>query len=659
MKRIPRRQDTFTDAQFLAAFDLARRGLGKVRSSVERDDPARARAELVEYFRTRACAKWTFDLRDGRRGDASCLWPAGIRMKRAQAIEESGNILANRVTIRPGLVLDFGPELAWVTPETRDLGVPGNGFRCCAFMMQLAVAHAATRKATYARKFAELADRWVTDWPFEVDEHFTPRGIVFSREYGYKTLPTGVRLISWFTALYSGILFAPQVPVETAFRLLKVMWFTGLQYLRFRRAPYNGGNHHIMRCGTVPALVALMFPETPVLEPLLQMARETFSAHLERSILSDGGYEERSSSYSTVSLEMMMAPTWIGRRNGVALLDRRDTGRLRRACGRMVDLVLPNGSLPDVGDGTPDPSHTAFFLAMSREAVGLRGADATLRRLRLGRYLPASLRPAPARGRGRAEPPGQGAPPAVCHAPVSGHFLARSGQGSRASAMYLAVPNGENPYTGHSHGEELSLQLVVRGECLVGTPATELYVYVNQARYRSTPARAYLYSTLSHNVVLVGSEALHSLDDLASGWGVVSAPVTCTWSRTARGVHVRASHEGYQGVHLSREVAFDHRSGWTVRDRVRGGGGRRHVLRWNLQYGVELSATEAGFIASRGNAGLAIDFSASTPHRARVYRNAKWLRPNLKRKGQPFPWVVDVTFGGTDDDWIETRTAYA
>ena len=47
--------------EFFAAMDLSRRGLSKLRRAVERGDEVKARAELVEYFRTRKTPKWFFD----------------------------------------------------------------------------------------------------------------------------------------------------------------------------------------------------------------------------------------------------------------------------------------------------------------------------------------------------------------------------------------------------------------------------------------------------------------------------------------------------------------------------------------------------------------------------------------------------------------------
>jgi hypothetical protein len=46
----------------------------------------------------------------------------------------------------------------------------------CNFIVDLAIAHARTRRSRYAEKLAELIGRWAADWPMQVDEdEFTTR----------------------------------------------------------------------------------------------------------------------------------------------------------------------------------------------------------------------------------------------------------------------------------------------------------------------------------------------------------------------------------------------------------------------------------------------------------------------------------------------------
>jgi hypothetical protein len=159
----------------------------------------------------------------------------------------------------------------------------------------------------------------------------------------------------------------------------------------------------------------------------------------------------------------------------------------------------------------------------------------------------------------------------------------------------------------------------------------------------------------SHNVALVAREPLRPDDELIGSWGAAPVPVRVETFPTPGGVHVVASHNGYGDVTLAREVRFRSRSGWTVEDRVTGSRATAHILRWHFEYGVEIEETGDGYLASKDGVELGLTFTAPSRFRVRAYRNEKWLKPNLKRKGAPFPWVLDITFGGAGDDWIETR----
>ena len=71
MKPLPRSQTEFTDAGFLAEFDLSLPGLRKVGSRLTANDLSGAKAALVDHFRTRSRPRWLFDLRDGQKGDST------------------------------------------------------------------------------------------------------------------------------------------------------------------------------------------------------------------------------------------------------------------------------------------------------------------------------------------------------------------------------------------------------------------------------------------------------------------------------------------------------------------------------------------------------------------------------------------------------------
>ena len=429
---IPSKQTELSDLDFLRAFDLGKRAFRKMGKAIEKGDLPATKKKLVNYFKYRRRPRWFFDFRDGGRGAVPKLWPVEFKPDLPLECMKADQLLKNRFILGYGIELDFGPKLKWFTNQTRDLGVPGNVFRRGDFFNTLAIAHAHSRRAEYAIKFAELADRWQRDWPFEVDDQFRPGDLVMSREYGYKSMPTGCRLSNWLNCLYSGILFAQQVPVETAFQFIKTIWFTGLQFRRYEKAPYKPGNIHTKHCGTTPSIIAMMFPECRAMKPLMDLARRNFALHVENNLLSDGGYQEWSTSYMKVTLEMFLLPLWLARENRVTLLSRFDQNRLRRCCEQFAHLILPQGSPLDVGDGLTRRESTASFLALTAKFFRSRILAEPVNRFRLRGFLPPELKPP-------LESPSISLP-LVVHYPASGYFVARSGPGHKASALAVVVP---------------------------------------------------------------------------------------------------------------------------------------------------------------------------------------------------------------------------
>lgn len=243
--------------------------------------------------------------------------------------------------------------------------------------------------------------------------------------------------------------------------------------------------------------------------------------------------------------------------------------------------------------------------------------------------------------------------PLTVHYPDSGYFVARDGWTPRASAMALSVPGPGIP--NHAHDDALSLQLVVRGTPMVGTPMSALYSYLHRnLKAKSRLSLGHFYAMTSHNVTLVGGEPLRSITSLMPTWGPPPTPVETEWEEVAGGVRVVSAHTGYPGVRLSREVVFRHGKGWVVRDRVEGGVGRPHVARWHFEYGVEVRRDGDGLVARRRGVCLRIRVASGGRVRARLYRDSRWLRDNPLHPGEAAPWVLDVTFGGSGDDGLET-----
>ena len=646
MNDIPRDERLVSDLNFLMALDPKRRDLAGIRRAAEAGDMDTARRTLVDHFRTRQKPLWFFDLRDGRRGKVFSPWP-GTQMgdsRRADAL------LRNRFLLReddPTRAWDFGKSLRWRTAEMRQQASTAYQFKRGNFFRDLVMAYAETGRPAYAEKFAEFVDRWRKDWPLVVDADFHPDTATMSRSDGHDTMTTTFRWMAWMDAVYGGIAFAPEVPVETAFRLIKSLWFIAIQYRHYEKSAYAPANHHLFERGLAPFLFGVMLPEFPEVVRLVEQARPVIARHVTRSFLKDGGYEERTTYYTLFALYMFLMPLRLSLLNRVPLLGEREKALIRRA-GEVTTLItLPDGSQPDVGDGIAGAEFTADLMGAIAALTKSRVAADVVGRLRLKAYVKPE-------DRGVLKGVKPQRLPLTVHYPDSGYFVARDGWTPRASAMALSVPGPG--ITNHAHDDALSLQLTVRGEPVVGMPMSALYSYLHRnLRAKSRLSLGHFYAMTSHNVVLPGGEPLRSIASLTPTWGVTPTPVETEWEEIAGGIRVVSAHEGYPGVRLSREVVFRHGKGWIVRDRVKGGAGKPHVARWHFEYGVEVAKDEDGFVATRGKARLRIAVSPEGKVRARCYRDNRWLRRNPIRPGEPAPWVLDVRFGGAGDDLLKTQ----
>jgi hypothetical protein len=530
----------------------------------------------------------------------------------------------------------------------RGLGSVPSILKRCNWMRDLAMAWAETGRKAYAKKLAELVDRWLDDWPLAVDAEFGPESALMSRCNGHKAMPTAFRVLSWLDVLYSGVLFAPGFPRATAYRLLKSMWFTAYQYRRYRKSRYRPANHHLWERGVAPFIFGTMLPEFPEVAKLVPQGIPAIVRHTRDSFLEDGCYEERSTSYTLGTLRMFMLPHRLERLNGTRLLGRAEAARLKR-CGENAALItLPDGSQPDVGDGHQPAKGTGGLLGQVAGLYRSRTCATVIRSLRLTKHVGSddrkvltSIKPVDL--------------PDTVYFPSAGYFVAREKWTPTASGMSFSTPGPGIMYN-HAHDDALHLQLVVKGVPMVGTPMSELKQHVHQDRYYGTRKRGHFFAMTSHNLVLVGGEPAESIESLAprGRYGAYPIPVKATWEQIDGGIHAKGTHRGYEGVTLSREVTFQYRKGWTVVDRVKGHVGKANIARWHFEYGVDVEADEEGFVATCGKVRLGIRMSSDGGCRPRLRRDTRWLGKNPLRPGVPAPWVIDARFGGKGDDCLTT-----
>jgi hypothetical protein len=215
--------------------------------------------------------------------------------------------------------------------------------------------------------------------------------------------------------------------------------------------------------------------------------------------------------------------------------------------------------------------------------------------------------------------------------------------------MVLTVPDGG--LRNHAHADALNLQLVVRGLPIVGTPVSRLHWLSAGTGRDSEIFSRYFRGYTSHNVVLANGVPEEGRPPHYQGEPV---SVELDWKKEHSGVRARASRRLESGGDLCREVVSRRGYGWNVQDRVIGSPGKPHRLLWHFEPGVELTGEGDSFTARSGGSGLRITFEPPGRPAADMRREEPMKSPQ-GWSCSDCPWILDIHFGGGQDDILTTR----
>ncbi len=324
--------------------------------------------------------------------------------------------------------------------------------------------------------------------------------------------PTSVRILSWAAALSA----IDGWPEQLRSRIAAELWRQA-RYLR-RSIEHDIGGNHVLKNATALVGAGAIFPQSSLLDTGLALLRR----ELERQILSDGGHEERSTSYHRqvrhdaedasrlASAARGSAPAWIDE-------------TVARCEAWEAEIAGPGGALPMLNDAWEVP-------------------------------------PAPER---RSDP--------VTRLAGTGHVVCRDGGDQAIFDVGPLCPSHLPP---HAHADALSLVVWAGGEPLLVDPGA--YAYSGEARDR-------FRGTAAHNTVEIdGRDQCEFWGDFRAAYQprVRAGPV-----RTEDGVVVAAgSHDGYtrlpEPVTHHRTLVWCPGDGLVVVDLLRGRGD--HAIRSSL-----------------------------------------------------------------------------
>lgn len=649
MNSIPVNERSLADKEVFAAFDLSYPGLEKVEAAVHKEDYETAKKELVSYFHTRDHVSFLFDYRGTplKSVDQSVDYrffqaDSGPGESFEKFILHAGKSIMDHIYVLPGgraEPVDLGPHLEtaphfnYLADEGKRSRTPANMFTRGQWLEYFFVLYQNTGDHRVAEKFAELLLYFFNDYALVIED----TGVKANR-FQY-TEDRTVMSVGWLAVVYIELLYteiAYAVDYEVTFSIIKHMWFTGLQFERFRDDTFRPHNHHLWERGLMPFILGTMFPEIPDFAAMKERGADQIRRHVKTDFNEHGGYNEYSIAYwSGAALrEMLFRGVCLAKKNGGSLLDQDAMDRIDKTFQALAQIAPPAEHYPSIGDGRG-------ALVNQVLALGETMADSEWCR-QLLRYRTGLTAKAPSI-------------PLYWSDDAVGFICGRTDYGPRAT-YFLEAAKVSCGGSGHNHMDMLSLNVTIRGEEFIGEPYTgTLYPRVRMGSRQ----RGYLYNMTSHNTVLAYGKPMADDEMYAKQWCVLrpDCPVHAfvTWPE---GMYAEASHSGYSYCRHGRKILFADNGNMAVRDEIRPGcrAEGSHVQRWHLMPGI--SCQRAG-----GNAllleksGIRVLCVWSGAGEIVLWKDEEVLCPEMYPSKESLGYNIDVKFGEKRTGDVEELTA--
>jgi hypothetical protein len=368
---------------------------------------------------------------------------------------------------------------------------------------------------------------------------------------------------------------------------------------------------------------------------------------VERQVLPDGVYFERSTCYQRYTADIYLHFLMLAKRSQIEVPEI-VTERLKSMLDVLVNLRQPDGSMPSIGDaddGMVLPLSTASpddYRATFSTAAVLFGDPVyawAAGRLASDTYLLLGTRAAAIFDALEKKTPEQAASRVF---PVGGFVSMRSGWDEKAHAMIFdAGPLGCHYSAGHGHADLLSIQCSVFGERYLVDAGTCCYT-------ANREVRDFFRSTAAHSALLVDGASQ------AEPAGPFSWRNRCTahllrWAIDETFVHADAVNDAYRRladpVSHRRRVVFLRSRCWVVIDDLCGSQSHRFDVRFQFAP-MQVRVGDDGWVrATRsGQQGLLLRAFGSTPLDVSIREGVRdpmegWVSSGYGRM-EPAPAVV-------------------
>ncbi len=450
----------------------------------------------------------------------------------------------------------------------------------------LGVAYWLSKDEIFATTFVQHLESWMEQNPPGLGVNWM------------SSLEVSLRAMSWIWAFQffrESEYFTPEI-FQKALKFLHVHGRHLEKYL----STYYSPNTHLTGEALGLYYLGTQFPFFKRAEHWRNLGEEILFAELDRQILSDGVYFEQSTWYQRYTvdfyLQFLILKTLNGEGTSVSLQE-----KLSFKTQQMLDFLMyitrPDGTTPIIGDddgGRTLPHSSAqnqdFRAVLSTAAVVFgRGdyknvagavAEETLWLLGFeGLKSFETLREFSPEFKSKEFPKG-------------GYFVMRDGWDSTDNFLLIDGGNMGGLSAGHSHADNLSIDLAAGGRTILVDPGTYTY-------HESIELRNYFRSTSAHNTVTVNDES-SSEPNGKFNWLTSAESKVNKWISQDRFDFFEGSHDGYQrledGATHTRSILFLKNDYWIMRDYVETLGEHEYGLNFhfNIETKPEIEGTESG-----------------------------------------------------------------
>lgn len=474
-----------------------------------------------------------------------------LEAARAVAHPDSGYTIGG---IRFGRQVDFNYE--W--KDVSQFGV-----HYLRFLVDILNAYLITRDDFYADAFEDLFNQWY-DQKDRVEHHMRP-GEFKRRDVIWYELGLGARLPR---LIDSYRVHRRRLSEETHRRMLKtVLGSARWLYECLSRTPFHPYNWQTQTAMTL-AYTALVFPEFAEAPKWLEASRKNMVLHFQRDILDDGGYIERTGSYTNYVFGMFYRYMLLFKYFA------KDSSLLETYLPRLEKLMEFTAlTLTPIGVSSPfNDSRRGTDLAdlLVEMGVFFRRADFLgVVDHRLSPEKRTSLPVAPRK-------------PEVTSVNFPYSQFAVMRDGWQPESYFMIINYG--PFQNHGHYDILDFEIFANGVPIAVDAGIGLKGYQD-------PVHVSWYKhSRSHNMLTIDDAVVNKRG--IAGEDVVWAPQSWT-------DYFAASHRGYQEFHDTvsrRHFAFVKGEYWVVFDQVLTPR-RNKTLDWNLHTPLHMRQVDNGFLS--------------------------------------------------------------